>query len=75
MNKNIKKYIKLMERNGETFNNEFIKKELGVEEVRASAYIKEEHLLIKGEYENKSSQERNAIIVWHNVKKQKIMGK
>jgi hypothetical protein len=75
MNKNINKYIKIIKQNGETLNNRSINEDKGLKRVESSAYIKEKHLLIKGEYNKEKSRKRKAIIVWYDVLKRQVIGK
>jgi hypothetical protein len=74
MKKDINNYIQKITINGETLRNESINEDLGVKRVQSSTFILEKHLLIKGEYKKEESRTRNAIIVWYDVVKRKIMG-
>ena len=74
MQNNIQGLIKPVKKNGKVLTHQDTSKE-GVTEYRCSTFIKKKNVLVKGEYENKHKDKRNAIIVLIDSDSGNIVGK
>ena len=73
MQNNIENIVKTVEKNGQVLTHRDTSKE-GVSQYYCSTFIKNKNIIVKGEYENKNLDKRNAMIVLFDCETEKIIG-
>ena len=74
MTKTIDQLIKKIKKNGKLLSFEHQDKQNGVFANHSSCFVENDKIIIRGEYNNPNSSNRNAIISLTNVKTQEIIG-
>ena len=74
MTRNINQLLKTIQDKGKLVTHEDKDPEIGMTETRCSTFIKEKGLLVKGEYDNPKSEERNAMIVLFHPETGQVRG-
>lgn len=74
MTTNINNIIETVQTRGTTLSHQLPDHKLGARHFRSSTFIRNQKLLIKGEYENPNSTQRNALLVFFDLSSGKVKG-
>jgi hypothetical protein len=72
---NIKDLLEPINSKGQIHTHQDKDPKIGIKHTQCSTFILEKHILAKGEFENKNSNKRNAMLIFFDMIKKEQIGK